>query len=317
MHAFPTSLLWSEIAQSIQVNVRFPNSVETPCGPRAQSLASTHDLTSRTLTQRSGQRGSMRTPLDTHTIAEMLFQIDFSFFFSISLGNDAISEPHRPVGVQDQDQGHVIPPRVPQQTIEPGLMIKEPVAASAPVRPVLSRFAPCFRAESATQSERKSGADADHTADTHLTKASDRGSLEVLLRSVSQHENPVRAAASNVNTRDELSDSSLVQHSPVVSPDMLPQGPIVVRQSPVLEDDSGSDLVSSLQRIRVGGLACYFEEVERRARARTLALTTTRVSGGHDQGLSIEVEADRSTWAYSVADGEWSEVTVREANGEE
>ncbi|KAM0700650.1 hypothetical protein Q7P35_012371 [Cladosporium inversicolor] len=244
----------------------------------------------------------------------MFFNIKFSVFFSISLGNDATSEPYRSVGGQGQDQDDVSLPVVSQLAVEPGLMIKKPVVAGAPVRPALSRFARYFRAESASQSERKSGADADHTADTHLTKASDRESLEVLLRSASQHEKPVRPTASNT---DELSDSPLVHHSPVVSPNMLPQGPFVVRQSPVLEDDSGSDLVSSLQRIRIGGLASYFEEVERHARARTLASITAHVSGEHDQCLSIEVEADRSTWAYSVADAEWSEVTVREASDEE
>ena len=102
-----------------------------------------------------------------------------------------------------------------------------------------------------------------------------------------------------------------------MSPDMLPQGPFVVRQSPVLEDDSGSDLVSSLQRIRIGGLASYFEELERRARARTEVSTTAHVSAEHDQRLSIKVEADQSVWAYDVADGEWSEVTVREGSGED
>lgn len=247
----------------------------------------------------------------------MFFQINFSFFFSFSLRDGDTSKRHQSVGNQDQD--HISQPIVSQQTVEPGLMIKKSVVASVPVRPVLSRFARYFRAESAARSEHEpeTETDDDHVAASHLTKSSDRESLEVLLRSASQHEKPARAAASNTDTRDELSDSSLVHHSPVVSSDMLSRGPFVVRQSPVLEDDSGSDLVSSMQRIRVGGLASYFEDVERRARARTLASTTARVSGGHDHGLSIEVEADQSTWAYNVADGEWSEVTVRDASGEE
>ena len=54
MHAFPTSLLCSEIAQSIQVNVRLPKLVKVSCTPRAQSLASTHDRSSLILTQKPG-----------------------------------------------------------------------------------------------------------------------------------------------------------------------------------------------------------------------------------------------------------------------
>ena len=146
-------------------------------------------------------------------------------------------------------------------------MIKEPAVASAPVRPVLSRFARYLQTESATRDGHQSETDSTHIADTHLAKASDRESLEILLRSSAQREKSARAMTSITEAEDELSDSSLVHHIQVASTTTLSQGPFVVRQSPVLEDDSGSDLVSSLQRIRVGGLASYFGEVERRASA--------------------------------------------------
>lgn len=74
MHAFkPTSLLWSEIAQSIRVNVRLPNPVKVSCTPRAQSLASTHDITSRTLTQKPGNVLDLNItshPRDRHDVLQ-------------------------------------------------------------------------------------------------------------------------------------------------------------------------------------------------------------------------------------------------------
>lgn len=245
----------------------------------------------------------------------MFFELKFSLFFSFSLRNDNTSERHQSVGNQDQD--HISLPVVPQQTAQPESMIKEPVVASALVRPMLSRFAHYFRTESATRNGHQSGTDDTHIADTHLTKASDLESLEILLRSSAKHEQPARAMASNPDTVDELSDSSPFQQRPIVSTIMLPEGRFVVRQSPVLEDDSGSDLVSSLQRIRIGGLASYLEEVERRARTRTSALTSAHVSGEHDQCLTAEMEADQYLRAYDMSDGKWSKITVREASDEE
>lgn len=157
------------------------------------------------------------------------------------------------------------------------------------------------------RNERRSETDNTHMTDTHLAKAKDRESLDILLRSTSP--------AHSIDTADEASDSSLDDHGPVTSAATLPEGPFVIRQSPVLEDDSGSDLVSSLQRIRVGGLASYFEEVERRAFARTLASTAAHVN--MDQCSTAELEADQYPQSFDVAGGEWSEMTVREAsNGE-
>jgi hypothetical protein len=245
----------------------------------------------------------------------MFFEIKVSLFFSFSPRNDNASERHQSVDNQDYDRDSL--PVVSQHAVEPGSMAKEPAMASGAVRPVLSRFARFFRTESATRNEHQSETDDTHIADTHLTEASDRESLEVLLRSSAQREKPARAVASNTDKADELSDSPLVHHIPVASTTTLPQGPFVVRQSPVLEDDSGSDLVSSLQRIGVGGLASYFEEVERRASARTLASTTAHVVGEHDQCLTAGLEADQYLRAYDMADGDWSEMTVREASDDE
>lgn len=245
----------------------------------------------------------------------MFFEIKFSLFFSFSLRNDNTSERHQSVGNQDQD--HISLPVVPQQRVQPGSMIKEPVVASALIRPMLSRFAHYFRTESVTRNGHQSEADDTHIANTHLTKASDRESLGILLRSSAEHEQPAKAMASNADTVDELSDSSPFQQRPIVSTTTLPEGRIVVRQSPVLEDDSGSDLVSSLQRNRIGGLASYFEEVERRARTRTLASTSAHVSGEHDQCLTAKMEADQYLRAYDMSDEEWSKMTVRETSDEE
>lgn len=245
----------------------------------------------------------------------MFSEIKFSFFFSFSLRNGDTSERHQSVGDQDQDRDHISLPIVSQRTVEPGAMIKEPVAANAPVRPVLSRLARYFRAESATQGGKGSETDDTHIADTHLGKANDRESLEILLRLSTQHEQPTRAEAFSTDTADGLSDSSLARNSPAASTTMLPQGPFVVRQSPVLEDDSGSDLVSSLQRVRIGGLASYFEELERRAYAHTLASTAAHVNV--DRCSNAGLEADQYPRAFDVAERKWSEITVREASDEE
>jgi hypothetical protein len=247
----------------------------------------------------------------------MFFEIKISLFFSFSLRNDNAGERHQSVGDQGQISDHITLPVVSQQTVEPGSKTIAPVVASAPARPVLSRFARYFRAESAKCSGYEPESDDTHIADTHLAKASDRESLEILLRSSEQHEQPATAKASIPDTTAELSDSSFVHQSPAMSLDTLPEGPFVVRQSPVLEDDSGSDLVSSLQRIRIGGLASYFEELEKRARARTEATTTAAVGGGHDQRYIDELEADQYPGAYAMDDGEWSDMTAREASDEE
>lgn len=236
----------------------------------------------------------------------MFFEIKFSFFFSFNVRNGNTSERHQSLG--DQDQDHISLPVVSQDTIEPGGMIKELVAARTPVRPVLSRSTRYFQTQSTMRNGYPPETDNTHNADTHIAKANDRENLEILLHSSSP--------APSKDTADDLSDSSLVQHDPVASTTTLPEGPFVVRQSPLLEDDSGSDLVSSLQRIRIGGLASYFEELERRAHVRTLASTAPRVSVD-DHRLADGLEADQFTRAYDIADGEWSDVTVREASDEE
>ena len=232
----------------------------------------------------------------------MFFEIKFSFFFSFSRRNGDTSERHQ--SAIDQGQAQMSRPIVSQGTIEPGAVTKEPVAASNLVRPVWSRVARYSQPESATQGEHRSETDKTRIADAHLAKINDRESLEILLRSISP--------APSTDKANELSDPSLVHHSPVASTTTLPRVPFVVRQSPVLEDDSGSDLVSSLQRIRVGGLASYFEELEKRALARTLASTAAQVNV--DRCSTSELEADQYSKAYDVTDGGWSEMTVREAS---
>lgn len=237
----------------------------------------------------------------------MFFEIKFSFLFSFGIRNGDTSGRHQYKGALDQD--HISLPVVSQQAFEPGARIKEPVATRAPVRPVLSRFARYFQTQSGTRNGHQPETGNTLIANTHLAKANDRESLEILLRSTSP--------ALSTDTAGELSDSSLVHQSPVASTTTLPQGPFVVRQSPVLEDDSGSDLVSSLQRIRIGGLASYFEELEKRAYARRLASSAARVSGGDHQRSTNGLEADQHARVYDMADMEWSEMTVREASDAE
>ena len=48
-----------------------------------------------------------------------------------------------------------------------------------------------------------------------------------------------------------------------------------------------------------------------------LASTTAQVSEEHDHCLTAALEADQYPRAYYIADGKWSEMTVREASDEE
>jgi len=247
----------------------------------------------------------------------MFFEIKFSLCFSFSLSNGAATngrERHRLLDDQNQDQEHISLPIVSQRAMKPGSMTKEPLVASAPAKPILSRFARYFRTGSAAHNEHQPEVDDTRIADTHLAKAGDRESLEILLRSGTPCEKPVTATAFNTDTSDELSSSSPPQQSPAAFLDMLPEGPFVVRQSPVLEEDSGSDLVSSVQRLRAGGLASYFADLEERASA---SMPNCHVSTGHGECLTVEVEADQYLQTYDMEDGDWDEMTVREVSDEE
>ena len=242
----------------------------------------------------------------------MFFQLKFSFSFSFSLRNDAICE--RPQHVNEKSNS--VPASIPRRKVEPRPM-DMPAVVSAPIRPVLPRFARYFRTGNAPHSGQMSETDDTRIADTPLSKASDRDSLEIPLRSSGKHEQSVINNGSNTVTADESPDLSLNQHSPVVLLDSLAEDPFGSSQSRVLEDDSGSNLISSLQRLRLGGLSSYLLDLDKRTDFPTSTSATPQVSVGHDQQITTGSDADQVMRAYDTADEEWEEVTDGESSGEE
>lgn len=82
--------------------------------------------------------------------------------------------------------------------------------------------------------------------------------------------------------------------------------------SPSSGSDASSDLVSSLQRLRVGALASYFESPDRSAR---LHSSTLNVPGVLEAGREeVEVEQAMEQIAQTEGDDEdWEELTVADA----
>ena len=256
---------------------------------------------------------SNHAPVDTQPIVIMLFQINFSFSLSFSLRNNATGK--RPLSASKEDK--IKTPEVMKRKIEPRTMIKDPVLVDAPVRPALPRFTRYFRTAIATRSGPMSKDGDTPIADSPLTKAMDHESLEVPLRSSKQREQLVKATSSETDTAAELSAPSLVQYNPVGSLDGLPEDLLDRYQSRVFEEDSGSDLVSSLQRIRLGSLSSYLLDLDKRINVQKASSTTTHISVGQDEGLGAGEEADQSMRACDIADEERDELTLRETSDEE
>lgn len=191
----------------------------------------------------------------------MPFAFNFSFSFSLSLGlppKDHNSRRHQHA-IADVDTG-IRSLATKKYQLEAAPRINESVMAST-IKPELPNskmeVSPCSTETNNVQ-----------IPDTPRSKAMDRESLRILLRSTKHSKRQtVTTPPSDTDTPDQRSDSSLVQVSPIVVSRTLLDDPFTFR--PTLpagdSDDSGSDLVSSLQRLRVGGLASYFQELDERA----------------------------------------------------
>ena len=103
-------------------------------------------------------------------------------------------------------------------------------------------------------------------------------------------------------------DYSLVRHVPDASSSITPKNPVAFDLPLDLPSDSGSDLVSSLQRLRVRGLASYFEKMERVAALRSSPSSATLISGGIEMdGFDSVVKEDDETKVVELED--WEEMT--------
>jgi hypothetical protein len=89
-----------------------------------------------------------------------------------------------------------------------------------------------------------------------------------------------------------------------------PEEAFVIRQS-MVEEDSGSDLVSSVQRARIGGLGSYFLEVGERE---GLGLWYSR---GESVSEMYEAEEDQCMYVHSTDEDGWEEVVVGERGDED
>lgn len=240
----------------------------------------------------------------------MSFTFRFNFSFSLSLGGpprnkDAARYRHAITEVEEGIQPTYI---FDQQQLEAVAVTDDPELEST-IKP-----APSFSGACLPKSNTSSVNDISDPPipDTPHSKAHDRESLKVLLRSCKRLESPtVQTPPFSTNTPDQRSNSPPVQISPITVSTTLLEDPFTF--SPTLpvgdEDDSGSDLVSSLQRLRVGGLAAYFQELDERACRATSPSPTVRVSVQHDGGSENGQEEEH---ADHVDYGEWEEVVEGE-----
>jgi hypothetical protein len=184
----------------------------------------------------------------------MFFQFKWSFELSFNLGSAGDDGVRKDIQVSDF-----------RNTITPS-----PVSQRYPQPQRASSTQPQTPPTSSRPKQRRSGRfqrTSTHTmvidpiAETESAKAKDRESLKLLLRATNHTERSTRAAKHNKAMSRGSTDDSLVQSITLEDPFMS--------YSPLsLPSDSGSDLVSSLQRLRVGGLASYFEDMERTAASR-------------------------------------------------
>jgi hypothetical protein len=235
----------------------------------------------------------------------------FSFSMSFNLGNHATSERHSIPSVKD----NIRPSTVSRHNIRPAHVINAPVAASTPVRPFLPRFARYLHKEKVSPSKQVPETNETHITDTIRSRFLDRKSLKILLEASSQQGKPTTATISNGNSANDTPNASLVQHSPVAPFSTSPVNSYISDQSSTDEDDSGSDLVSSLLCLRVGELSAYFQDLDKRFSMSSSPPSKLPASVEHDNNAAEE-EANESASTQGISDEEWEEVNAGEVQGE-
>lgn len=227
----------------------------------------------------------------------MSFKISFSFSLSFSLGTDASCERHLSASDGENNSPLI---SLSRHDIEPSSVIELPVPTNTPARRNSRIFARHVRKESASASKGTPESKETHIPDTIESKASDRESLQILLDSSKQQDQPTSSSTLNMDTADQLSDSSLVQHRPSMFVSIPSEDPFVSSSSPVRDDDSSSDLESSLQRLRVGGLSSYLREMGRRADLSMSTSSGALVSTEHKADAVVKEKADQSKEKHDI-----------------
>jgi len=154
----------------------------------------------------------------------------------------------------------------------------------------------------------------DRIAETESAKAKDRESLKLLLQATSYAKRSVEAAKHKEAMSSGSIVDSLVQSIALEDP--------FVSDSPLsLPSDSGSDLVSSLQRLRVRSLAFYFEETQRTSAPRPSSSSATLIVEGVEKGVfdnivkgSDEIEKVEDDDWEDVEDDDWEKMTMSDAS---
>lgn len=153
----------------------------------------------------------------------------------------------------------------------------------------------------------------DLGAETDSARAKDRESLKLLLQATSHTERSTRSAGSDGATSSELTDSSLVQRTPSADSSIRAHDPFLSNLSLSLPSDSGSDLVSTLHRLRVKCLASYFDEMERIARLGPSPSSTALIRKGVE-GDTFDDAARDDDNAGKVELETWEEITMSDVN---
>jgi len=111
--------------------------------------------------------------------------------------------------------------------------------------------------------------------ESESAKAKDRDSLELLLQATSHAKDSTKFTGGDEATSSRPDDFSLVCHHPGVPSSITSEDSSASGLPVDLSFDSGSDLISSLQRLRIRGLASYFEDMERVAVLRPFVPSAT------------------------------------------
>jgi hypothetical protein len=195
------------------------------------------------------------TPNTKNRVA-MVFQFKASFSVAFNFGPADGGDIPKDIEAKGC-RNTITPSPVSQRYSQPQHTSRiQPQTPLKPSRPKLRRFGRFQRTSTPTTV-------IDPNTETESAKAKDRESLKLLLQATSDVAKSNRADSSNEAMLSGPADYSLVQQVPATPSSTMP-GDSFVSEAPLsLPSDSGSNLVSSLQRLRVRGLASYFEQMEK------------------------------------------------------
>jgi hypothetical protein len=240
----------------------------------------------------------------------MLFNFNFSFSFSmsLSLGGHTTSDRRLDASVKD----NITRPASSQCNYLPARVVDAPAAVSTPVKPSLSGFAGCIQKDNVSPNKQFLETKESHITDTIRSRFLDRRSLKILLDASSQREKPIGATVNRMKPANDVSHALTVQHSPVAPVGTTPVNAFISDQSSADEDNSGSDLVSSLLGIRVGELSAYFQALDKWT---SKSLSKAPSIAKHNMNAAAEEEVGQSPSTHEASDEDWEEVDVGEIQG--